>query len=64
MLSGVGLIVVPVLGSFKIWEQTTIGPTGVSNLFAPYVEISGVAACPGTIIDGTAAGDWSVWLAS
>ena len=57
MLSGPVLLVVPVLRSFEIWKQTTIGPTGVSNLFAPYVEISGVAACPGTIIDGTTAGD-------
>ena len=56
VLLGIAGVVVPVLRLYEIWQQTTVRPPGVSNLFTPPVEVGGVAASPYTVIYGTAAG--------
>jgi len=64
MLRGIALFVMPMLGSFKEWQQTTVRPARGPDLVAPIVKVSRVSACPSTIIDGAAAGDCSIVLAS
>jgi len=64
MLRVIALFVVPMLGSFKEWKQSTVRPARGPDLVAPIVEVSCVSASPSAIIDGTAARDCSIVLAS